>query len=74
MAVEAIGNPPPEADQLRAELEEKLPHIISSFSQVLQEEYGFKDLRVGGFSVVPVDVAVSGISCNEKGCDITQSS
>ncbi|MBD1911454.1 MULTISPECIES: hypothetical protein [unclassified Leptolyngbya] len=69
MSVQAIGNPPPEADQLRAEIEQQLPAIIASFSQVLREQFGFEGIRVGGFTIVPEEAAAS-ISCNEENCSI----
>ena len=69
MPVDAVGNPPPEADQLRAEIEKQLPNIINSFSQVLQEQFGFEGIRVGGFTIVPAEAA-NNISCNEEGCSI----
>jgi hypothetical protein len=71
MSVKTVGNPPPEADQLRAEIEKQLPDIIASFSQVLQEQFGFKDLRVGGFTVIPAEAAADNISCDEESCSIT---
>lgn len=70
MPVEAVGNPPPEADQLRTEIEQQLPHIIASFSKVLQEEFGFEGLRVGGFTVVPAEAVAENISCDEEGCSV----
>ena len=69
MAVEPVGSPPPEADQLRADIEKQLPDIIASFSQVLQGQFGFENLRVGGFTIVPAEAADS-ISCNEESCSI----
>lgn len=71
MSVEAVGNPPPEADKLRVEIEAKLPEIIASFSQVLQQQFGFDDLQVGGFTVVPKQESSDRISCDEEGCSIT---
>ncbi|NEP18837.1 MAG: hypothetical protein F6J97_18380 [Leptolyngbya sp. SIO4C1] len=70
MAVETIGNPPPEANQLRAEVEKQLPEIIDSFSQVLQEQFGFEGVRVGGFTLVPAEEAANSISCDEESCSI----
>lgn len=70
MPIEAVGNPPPEADQLRAELESKLPEIIASFSQVLQEQFGLTGIRVAGFSVVPESAIPAGVSCDEESCSI----
>ncbi|MGJ3245308.1 MAG: hypothetical protein ACFE0I_04445 [Elainellaceae cyanobacterium] len=69
MSIETVGNPPPEADQLRAEIEKQLPNIIASFSQVLQNQFGFEGLRVGGFTLVPAEAAEN-ISCNEESCSI----
>ncbi|HHP7243435.1 MAG TPA: hypothetical protein ACFE0H_01980 [Elainellaceae cyanobacterium] len=69
MAIETVGNPPPEADQLRAEIEKQLPNIIASFSQVLQDQFGFEGLRVGGFTLVPAEAAEN-ISCDEEGCSV----
>ncbi|MGB7084788.1 MAG: hypothetical protein WBD47_04490 [Phormidesmis sp.] len=70
MPVKTVGSPPPEADQLRADIERQLPDIIASFSQVLQEQFGFKDVRVGGFSLVPAEAAAGNISCDEESCSI----
>lgn len=70
MPVEAVGNPPPEADQLRIEIEKQLPDIIASFSQVLKEQFGFEGIRVGGFTIVPDEAAAKNISCNEENCSI----
>ncbi|MEB3212991.1 MAG: hypothetical protein VKL39_16680 [Leptolyngbyaceae bacterium] len=70
MSVEAVGNPPPEADQLRTEIEKQLPAIIESFSQVLQDQFGFEGLRVGGFTVVPAEATAEAISCDEEGCAV----
>jgi len=69
MSVKAVGNPPPEADALRASLEKQLPEIINQFSVVLQERFGFENLRVGGFTVVPAEAAQN-ISCDEDSCSI----
>lgn len=69
MPVQAVGNPPPEADQLRAEIEQQLPAIIASFSQVLREQFGFEGVRVGGFTIVPEEAATS-ISCTDENCSI----
>ncbi|NEQ33556.1 MAG: hypothetical protein F6K04_21600 [Leptolyngbya sp. SIO4C5] len=69
MPVETVGNPPPEADQLRVELEKQLPDIIASFSQVLQEKFGFEGIRVGGFTIVPAEAAEQ-ISCDEESCSV----
>lgn len=70
MSVEPIGNPPPEAHQLRTEIEKQLPDIINSFSQVLQKQFGFENIRVGGFTIVPEEIATDSISCDEEGCSI----
>ena len=71
MTVKTVGNPPPSADELRTNIEQQLPKIIASFSQVLQEEFGFQDVRVGGFTVVPA-AAGGGISCDEESCSIEE--
>lgn len=52
MPVQAVGSPPPEADQLRTEIESQLPSIIARFSEVLQKEFGFENLKVDGFTIV----------------------
>ena len=70
MPVQTVEAPPPGGDQLRAELEKQLPDIILSFSKVLQEQFGFEGLRVGGFTVVPRETASDSISCDEEGCSI----
>ena len=70
MSVETVGNPPPEADQLRVDIEKQLPDIIASFSQVLQEQFGFAGLRVGGFTVVPAEATADNISCDEESCSV----
>ena len=70
MSVETVGNPPPEANQLRAEIEKQLPDIIASFSQVLQKQFGFEGIRVGGFTIVPEEIATDRISCDEESCSI----
>ncbi len=70
MPVETVGSPTPEADQMRAEIEKQLPNIIASFSQVLQEQFGFDTLRVGGFTVVPAVASSDSISCDEEGCSV----
>jgi hypothetical protein len=62
MSVATVGSPPPEADQLRDEIENQLPDIIASFSQVLQEKFGFENLRVGGFTIVPIEASTDSIS------------
>ncbi|MBE9076010.1 hypothetical protein IQ241_01655 [Romeria aff. gracilis LEGE 07310] len=71
MSIESIGNPPPAADELRAEIEKQLPDIIASFNQVLQEQFSFEGIRVGGFSVVPAENATDAIACDEESCSIT---
>lgn len=70
MPVETVGSPPPEADQLRAEIEKQLPDIIASFSQVLQVQFGFENLRVGGFTIVPAEATADSLSCDEESCSI----
>ena len=70
MPVEAVGNPPPEADQLREEIEQKLPEIIASFSQVLQEKFGFEGVQVGGFTLMPKEASENKISCDDEHCSI----
>ena len=70
MSVEAVGNPPPEADQLSLELEKNLPDIIASFTQVLQEQFGFEGIQVGGFTIVPTEATDKKISCDEERCSI----
>ena len=70
MAVETVGSPPPEGDQIKAEIEKQLPDIIASFSEVLQKQFGFESLRVGGFTIVPAETSTSSISCNEEGCSV----
>ncbi len=70
MAVETVGNPPPEANQLRADIEKQLPNIIAKFSEVLQQQFGFESLRVGGFTVVPAETNADSISCDEEGCSV----
>ncbi|MGD1854914.1 MAG: hypothetical protein ACFB2W_11760 [Leptolyngbyaceae cyanobacterium] len=70
MSVETVGNPPPEANQLRAEIEKQLPDIIASFSQVLQKQFGFESVRVGGFTLVPEEASADSISCDEESCSV----
>lgn len=70
MSVETVGNPPPEANQLRVEIEKQLPDIIASFSQVLQKQFGFEGVRVGGFTLVPEEAFTKSISCDEESCSI----
>ncbi len=72
MSVEAVGNPTPKADQLKSAIEKQLPDIIASFSRVLQDDFGFEDIRVGGFTVVPAAVATANISCDEEGCSVAE--
>ena len=73
MSVETVGNPPAEADQLKAEIEKQLPDIMAGFTKVLQEQFGFEGIRVGGFSLVPDETAAGNIACDEEGCSITDS-
>ncbi|MEL7144112.1 MAG: hypothetical protein AAGL08_18060, partial [Cyanobacteria bacterium J06573_11] len=71
MSVKTVGDLPPQADELRSNIEQQLPDIMASFTKVLQEQFGFKELRVGGFTVVPATTAGSGISCKgsrERSC------
>ncbi|MBE9098078.1 hypothetical protein [Vacuolonema iberomarrocanum] len=70
MSVTPVGNPPPEADQLRTDLERQLPDIIASFSEVLQKQFGFEGIQVGGFTIVPAEAAAESISCDEESCSI----
>ncbi len=70
MSVKTVGNPPAGADQLKAEIEKQLPNIMASFTQVLQEQFGFEDIRVGGFSLVPAEAAAGNIACDEAGCSV----
>ncbi|EDX83515.1 hypothetical protein S7335_695 [Synechococcus sp. PCC 7335] len=72
MVVKTVGNPPPSADDLRTNLEQQLPEIMTHFNQVLQEQFGFQGVRVGGFTVVPADAAASGISCDEESCSVAE--
>ena len=72
MVVKTVGNPPSSADDLRENIEQQLPEIMASFNQILQEQFGFQAVRVGGFTVVPADAAASGISCNEESCSIAE--
>ena len=69
MTIKTVGTPPPEAEQLRADIEKQLPDIIDSFSEVLQKKFGFEDLRVGGFTIVPAS-SESNISCDEDSCAV----
>lgn len=72
MSVKTVGDLPSEADELRSNIERQLPEIMASFSKVLQEQFGFQDVRVGGFTIVPATAASSGVSCNEEGCSISE--
>ncbi len=69
MPVQAVGNPPPEANQIRALLEEQLPDILASFNHVLREQYGLSGVRVGGFTVVP-ESETSAVTCDQETCSI----
>lgn len=71
MSVKTVGDLPPQADELRATVEQQLPDIMASFNKVLQEQFGFQDIRVGGFTIVPAD-AGSSVSCDEEGCSIEE--
>jgi hypothetical protein len=70
MSVETVGNPPPEADQVRAVLEEQLPAIITSFNQVLRDQYGLGGISVGGFTVVPEGAVASTVTCDQESCSV----
>jgi cephalosporin-C deacetylase-like acetyl esterase len=70
MAVETVGTPPPEADQVRAVLEQQLPDIIASFNQVLRTQYGLAGISVGGFTIVPESAAAVVINCDQEGCSV----
>ncbi len=70
MPVEPIGDLPPEADQLRIYIEKHLPNILESFSQVLHQKFGLNGIRVGGFTVVPIDSNPERLTCNEEHCSI----
>ncbi|MBD0267414.1 MAG: hypothetical protein ICV77_03875 [Cyanobacteria bacterium Co-bin8] len=70
MPVEAVGNPPPEADQLRSALEKQLPEIIASFNQVLRDQYGLSGISVGGFTVVPEGAVPSTVICDQESCSV----
>ncbi|MEB3313759.1 MAG: hypothetical protein VKL98_06385 [Cyanobacteriota bacterium] len=72
MSVEAVGSPPPEADQVRAVLEQQLPQIIASFNQVLRDQYGVVGVSVGGFTVVPASAETVGITCDQDGCSVDE--
>jgi cephalosporin-C deacetylase-like acetyl esterase len=70
MAIETVGNPPPEADRIRTVLQDQLPDIIASFNQVLQEQYGISGISVGGFTVVPESALSTQVTCDQDGCSI----
>ncbi len=70
MPVEPVGDLPPEAEQLRLALEKQLPDILTHFSQILHQQFGFEGVRVGGFTVVPIDSNPERLSCNEEHCSI----
>ncbi len=70
MSIKTVGTPPPEAEQLRTEIEKQLPNIIASFSETLQKQFGFTDIRVGGFTIVPAS-SESSISCDEDSCEVS---
>ncbi len=72
MSVQTVGDLPPQADELRSSIEQQLPDIMASFNKVLQEQFGFQDVRVGGFTVVPAAAASSSVSCDEEGCSVTE--
>lgn len=72
MSVKTVGDLPPQADELRITIEQQLPKIMASFNNVLQEQFGLPDVRVGGFTIVPA--AGSGVSCDEAGCSIAEHS
>ncbi|MEO1299728.1 MAG: hypothetical protein AAFW75_28940 [Cyanobacteria bacterium J06636_16] len=69
MPVQTVGNPPPEADQIRGVLEKQLPDILASFNQVLREQYGLLGVRVGGFTVVP-ESETAAVTCDQETCSI----
>jgi cephalosporin-C deacetylase-like acetyl esterase len=71
MSVETVGSPPPEADQVRSVLEQQLPEIISSFNQVLRDQYGMVGISVGGFTVVPESAMTSKVTCDQDGCSVS---
>jgi S-formylglutathione hydrolase FrmB len=70
MTVETVGNPPPEADQIRSVLENQLPDIIASFNQVLKDRYGISGISVGGFTVVPEGAAAKTVTCDQDSCSV----
>ncbi|MGB3613282.1 MAG: hypothetical protein WBA10_05755 [Elainellaceae cyanobacterium] len=69
MAVKSVGNPPPEADQIKTVIEARLPEIIASFNQVLQEQYNISGISVGGFTIVPESESGS-VTCDQDGCSV----
>ena len=69
MSVKAVGNPPPEAEQIKAVLEARLPDIIASFNEVLKQQYNVSGVSVGGFTVVP-DAEPSSVTCDQDGCSV----
>jgi S-formylglutathione hydrolase FrmB len=71
MAVETVGSPTPEADQIRTVLEQQLPDIIASFNQVLREQYGISGISVGGFTVVPESALAAKVTCDQDSCSIS---
>ena len=71
MSVETVGSLPPEADQVRSVLEQQLPEIISSFNQVLRDQYGMVGISVGGFTVVPESAVTSKVTCDQDGCSVS---
>ena len=71
MPVETVGNPPPEADEIRVVLENQLPDIIASFNQVLREQYGLSGISVGGFTVVPESAVSAVVTCNQESCSVS---
>jgi S-formylglutathione hydrolase FrmB len=70
MAIETVGNPTPEADQVRSALEQQLPDIIASFNQVLREQYGITGISVGGFTVVPESAVSAKVICDQDSCSV----
>jgi hypothetical protein len=70
MPVESIGNPPPEAEQLKSALEQLLPDILASFNQVLHEQYKLQGIRVSHFAVVPDTSTAQRVTCDQTGCAI----
>ncbi|MGF1568900.1 MAG: hypothetical protein ACFCVD_12660 [Nodosilinea sp.] len=70
MAIETVGSPPPEADQIRSVLQQQLPEIIASFNQVLREQYGIAGISVGGFTVVPESALSATVTCDQESCSV----